>query len=81
MNNKVITKEAYEELSGYLEYYASKCNQQEEEMRYMYDFLCWMHLEGMYDNFRKKAHLVEPEDGGFSYYAMDDERNSSEIFS
>ncbi len=72
MNKAAITKEDYEELSGYLEYLGSKCKRQEEEMRYMHDFISWMHLETMYEDFRKNAYEFHPEDGSFSYYTMED---------
>ena len=72
MNNTVITKEDYDEVCGHLEHFASKCNHQEEEIRYMHDFISWMHLVDKYDDFRKNAHEFYPEDGSFSYYTMDD---------
>lgn len=72
MNNTVITKEDYDEISGNLEHFVSKCNRQEEEMRYMHDFISWMHLEDKYNDFRKNAYEFQPEDGSFSYYTMDE---------
>ena len=71
MNDRVMTKEDFDELSGHLEYLGAMCNQQEKELRYMHDFISWMHLETMYANFRKNAYEFQPEDGSFSYYTMD----------
>lgn len=75
MNNTVIMNEDYEELSGHVEYLGTKCNKQEMEMRYMHDFISWMHLEAMYDDFRKNAYEFQPEDGSFSYYTMNEEHS------
>ena len=72
MNNTVVTKEDYDELCGDLEYLSSKCNDQEKEIRYMHDFIRWMHLGDQYENFRKNAYEYEPEDGSFSYYTIDE---------
>lgn len=74
MNNTVITNEDYEELSGHLEYLGATCNRQEKELRYMHDFISWMHLETMYDDFRKNAYEFHQEDGSLSYYTMNEER-------
>lgn len=79
MNNTVITKEDYDEISGHLEHFVSKCNRQEEEMRYMHDFISWMHLEDKYNDFRKNAHEFQPEDGSFSYYTMDESHSTRVI--
>ena len=76
MNNTVIPKEEYDEIFGHLEHFVSKCNRQEEEMRYMHDFISWMHLEDKYNDFRKNAHEFQPEDGSFSYYAMDESHST-----
>lgn len=72
MNNGVITNADYDELSGHLEHLGAICNKQEEEIRYMHDFISWMHLETMYASFRKNAYEFQPEDGSFSHYTMDD---------
>lgn len=78
MNNIVFTNEDYKELLGHVEYLGSKCNQQEEELRYMQDFLRWMHLETMYADFRKNAYEFQPEDGSFSYYTLYDKQRLPE---
>lgn len=64
--------ENYHSASGDLEFLGSKCNQMEEELRYMQDFIKWMHLSGMYEEFRKNAREFQPEDGSFPYYTMED---------
>ncbi len=79
MNQKVITNEDYEELSGYVEYLGSRCNRQEEEIRYMHDFINWMHLESMYAYFRRNAHEFQPADGSFSYFTLDDKHETQDI--
>lgn len=71
MSKKTYTNEDYEEMLGHIEHFNSKCNWLEEEMRYMHDFISWMHLEEMYEKFRKNAYEVQPEDGSFSYYTID----------
>lgn len=75
MNNTVTTNEDYEELSGHVEYLGAMCNQQEKEMRYMHDFISWMHLEAMYADFRKNAYEFQPEDGSLSYYTTNNEHS------
>ena len=74
MRNKLAKKnnreqhsngQEYEELSGHVEYLESKCNIQEEEIRYVHDFISWMHLETMYADFRKNAYEFQPKDGPF----------------
>lgn len=80
MNNTAISKGDYEELSGHVEYLWSKCNHQEEEIRYMHDFISWMHLEDMYADFRENAYEFQPGDGSLSYYTMDDKHGMSGIF-
>ena len=72
MNNGVMTNDDFDELSGQLEHLGIICNKQEEEIRYMHDFISWMHLEAMYASFRKNAYEFQPEDGSFSHYTMDD---------
>lgn len=73
MNDTTVSREDYEELSGHLEYFHSKCNQLEEEIQYMHDFIRWMHLGKMYDNFRKHAMEVQPKDEPFPYYTMSED--------
>lgn len=68
--------EDYETASGDLEFLGSQCNRLEEELKYMHDFISWMHLDGMYEDFRKNAREVQPEDGSFSYYKMGDGRKA-----
>ena len=63
--------EDYYSASGDLEYLGSRCNQMEEELRYMLDFIKWMHLNGMYEEFRRKAYEFQPEDGSFPYFTME----------
>ena len=63
--------EDYNNASGDLEFLGSRCNQMEEELRYMMDFIKWMHLDGMYEEFRRKAYEFHPEDGSFPYLTME----------
>ncbi len=79
MKNKTVSIEEYDEVSGHVEYFSSKCTHLEEEMRYMHDFIKWMHLEDMYRKFREKAYEFQPEDGSFSYYTMNEEKDADRV--
>lgn len=79
MDNTKLTIEDYEELLGNLEYLGATCNKMEKEMRYMNDFIRWMHLEKMYTDFRKNAVKVDPEDG-FPYYTIKPDESISKVF-
>lgn len=41
-----------------------------KENMYYADFISWMHLETQFEEFRKNAHLQQPEDMPFPYYTM-----------
>ena len=63
-------QDEYDELSGVLQSMADERNKLQCEIEYMHDFIRWMHLSEMYDDFRRNAHKHQPEDEPFPYYTM-----------
>lgn len=60
-------QDRYEELSNITCGMAQERRRLETENQYLSDFIRWMHLEGRYLNFRKKAY-PEKDEYGFEYY-------------
>ena len=63
-------QDEYDELSGVLQSMADERNKLQCEIEYMHDFIRWMHLSEMYDDFHRNAHKHQPEDEPFPYYTM-----------
>ena len=63
-------QDEYDELSGVLQSMADERTKLQCEIEYMHDFIRWMHLSEMYDDFRRNAHKHQPEDEPFPYYTM-----------
>ena len=59
-----------DERDGIIRSFACEKDRLESEIEYYYDFIRWMHLESLYNEFVSNAYKYEPEDGGFSYYTM-----------
>ena len=63
-------QDEYDELSGVLQSMSEECNSLQCEIEYMHDFIRWMHLTEMYDDFRRNAHKHQTEDEPFPYYTV-----------
>ena len=63
-------QDRYNDLQYITGRYFGESAQQEEELKYLHDFISWMHLDGLYAEFREKAHKVYPDDLPFPRYEM-----------
>ena len=63
-------QDRYNDLQYITGRYHEECMQYKEELEYLKDFVSWMHLDGLYAEFRENARKIEQEDDPFPRYTM-----------
>ena len=63
-------QDRYNDLQYITGRYFEECQKCEEENEYLRDFIYWMHLDGLYAEFRENARKIEQEEDPFPRYTM-----------
>ena len=63
-------QDRYNDLQDITGRYHEECVRNNEELEYLHDFISWMHLDGLYADFRENARKIEQEDDPFPRYTM-----------
>lgn len=63
-------QDQFDELRDITSDFAEKCSNQEKEIYYMREFIQWMHLQDLYQDFCRKSHEEYNEDEPFGHLVM-----------
>ena len=63
-------QDRYNDLQHITGRYHEECVRNNEELEYLHDFISWMHLDGLYAEFRENARKIEQEENPFPRYTM-----------
>ena len=63
-------QDRYNDLQDITGRYYHECAEYSDELEYLHDFISWMHLDGLYAEFREKARKVQQDDLPFQRYEM-----------